>query len=57
MTATIIENTANQIFRVVADCGAQFDCIEVKRTKDGFADKAKARPMLINKQFILRIVA
>jgi hypothetical protein len=53
----IIENTANQIFRVVADCGAQFDCIEVKRTKDGFADKAKARAILINKQFILRVVA
>lgn len=57
MTATIIENTANQFFRVVADCGAQFDCIEVKRTKDGFVDKAKARAILVNKQFILRVVA
>lgn len=54
---SIIENTANQLFRVVADCGAQFDCIEVKRTKDGFVDKAKARAILINKAFILRVVA
>lgn len=54
---SIIENTANQLFRVVADLGAQFDCIEVKRTKEGFADKAKARAILINKAFILRVVS
>jgi hypothetical protein len=53
----IIENTANQLYRVIADCGEQFDCIPVKRTKDGFVDKAKARPTLINKQFIHRVLA
>jgi len=49
-----IENTANQIFRVIADFGAQFDCVEVKRVKGGYADKAKARRVLVNKQFIIR---
>lgn len=52
----IIETTSNHLFRVVSDCGAQFDCIPVKRVKGGFADKAKARHMLINKQFIWRII-
>lgn len=53
----IIETTSNHLFRVISDCGAHFDCIPVKRTKDGFSDKGKARPTLINKQFIHRVVA
>jgi len=53
----IIETTSNQMFRAFADLGAHFDCIPVKRVKDGFADRAKARPTLINKRFVLRVVA
>jgi len=53
----IIEITTNQIFRVVADLGAQFDCVEIKRVKGGFADKAKARRQIINKKFVWRVVA
>lgn len=53
----IIENTANQLFRVVADLGAQYDCIPVKRTKAGYVDKANARPTLIGKSWVHRVLA
>ncbi len=53
----IIETTSNQLYRVVAEFSPeQFDCIEVKRVKGGFADKAKARPQIVNKKFIHRVV-
>ncbi len=54
----IIETTNNQIYRVVSAFGDQhFNCVEVKRSKGSFIDKAKARIQLINKTFIIRVVA
>jgi hypothetical protein len=54
--ASIIETTDNRTFRVVADLGAQFDCIEVKRAKGEWADKKNARPMLVLKTRIIKTV-
>lgn len=50
-----IETTNNQIYRVVSAFGdSHYDCIEVKRSKGGFVDKAKARSVLILKAYIIR---
>lgn len=55
--ARLIETTDNRIYRVVADLGAHFDCVEVKRVKGGYADKANARPQIILKAFVIRQAA
>lgn len=48
----IIETSANQLFRV-RDAGPGLEHawfgVEVKRTKDGFAPKAKAREVMVRK--------
>jgi len=53
-TATmIIEDSANRFFRVRetgnADLAHVWTGIEVKRTRDGFVPKAKAREILVRK--------
>lgn len=53
----IIETTDNRLYRIVADNGAQFDCVEVKRGGGSFIDKKNARPMLILKARIIRSLA
>lgn len=51
----IIETADNRLYRIVADKGAHFDCIEVRLRSGSFIDSRKdARPMLILKARIIR---
>ena len=54
---TIIETYDNQLWRVVSAFDADaFNCIPVKKAKDGFADKAKARLSIIRRERIFRVL-